>query len=207
MSVIIIAIVSMLFLYSLIAFLVALIVFIIQLARGKKTKSWIVMTASSVLSTVCIVLFIAMPSSPKKTDDQEATETEPSAQSIEVVPTPVETEVQKALSDYDVLSAEILGDSGEAIGVRAYIDMEWEVFSNAGDKEKYDFLETVFDKGFEYLNVFFDNGYVLWAWGSPAVFQIGDMPSQGFGAVKYITGDGIRGRYVWRETAKVYSYS
>lgn len=171
---------------------------------------WVLVIGIALMSPMIVMVVIA--NIPKS----EPTETvpQPSTEETDLYVAPILSEsdtppakTQKTLSDYYVLSADILCDSGEAIGKRAYLDMAWEIFSNATDAEKHDFLETAFDEGFEYLNIFFDNGYVLWAWGSPAIFQIGDMPVQGFGAVKYVTGDGIRGRYIWQDATRVYAYS
>ena len=85
--------------------------------------------------------------------------------------------------------------------------MEWEVFDEASDKEIHEFLERAYFNGYHYINIFFDNGAVLWSWGDEDMFQIGDMPDQGYGAVKYDANnlDGIRGRYIWIGT--YYDYS
>ena len=158
----------------------------------------------------------SIPAATESTPTEATTITEPTSTSPTTTtapPTTTTTEAttttkpKKTLSNYRFKSADLIGDAGNVIGSRGYVNMEWEVFDEASDKEIHEFLERAYFNRYDYVNIFFDNGAVLWSWGDEDMFQIGDMPNQGYGAVKLDenNSDGIQGQYTW--IGSYYSHS
>ena len=198
-----------------------LVIWIIKAILKKKTKMWLAAIVSLVVAISSFIAFGAIHDS-KQTDQSSHSEqvsatsftAQPEEESTTTAPptttttkATTTTKPKKTLSNYRFKSADLIGDAGNVIGSRGYVNMEWEVFDEASDKEIHEFLERAYFNRYDYVNIFFDNGAVLWSWGDEDMFQIGDMPNQGYGAVKLDenNSDGIQGQYTW--IGSYYSHS
>lgn len=77
------------------------------------------------------------------------------------------------------------GFKTERIGTWAYIDTTKEFMSSVTDQQFYDYLSELSAEGYNWFNVFFEDGTGLWTI-SPALIEYGQADQDEGGAVEYV---------------------
>lgn len=100
-------------------------------------------------------------------------------------PTPAANEANPLLA-LEVQTRPVMnGFKTERIGTWAYIETTKEFMSSVTDQQLYDYLSELSTEGYNWLNVFFEDGTGLWTI-SPALIEYGQADRDEGGGVEYI---------------------
>ena len=106
---------------------------------------------------------------------------EPAAQE----PTPAANEANPLLA-LEVQTCPVMnGFKTEQIGTWAYIETTKEFMSSVTDQQLYDYLSEISTEGYNWFNVFFEDGTGLWTI-SPALIEYGQADRDEGGSVEYL---------------------
>lgn len=100
-------------------------------------------------------------------------------------PTPAANEANPLLA-LEVQTRPVMnGFKTERIGTWAYIETTKEFLSSVTDQQLYDYLSELSAEGYNWLNVFFEDGTGLWTI-SPALIEYGQADRDEGGSVEYV---------------------